>query len=151
MPASKEMCRRLRSIEYGFFAVACTGMLLLRAVGDHLRAAGELRRGTASSRHGAMTSQLRRERGGGQLEAHLVVALAGGAVGDGVGLFLPGDLDHALGDERPGDAGAEEILALVDRAGLDHREDEVARELLLQVVDVDLGRAGLAAPSSRGP
>ena len=28
MPASYEMCRRLRSIEYGFFALACTGMPL---------------------------------------------------------------------------------------------------------------------------
>ena len=32
-----------------------------------------------------MTRELGRERGEGELEAHLVVALAGGAVGDGVG------------------------------------------------------------------
>ena len=66
--------------------------------------------------------QIRRKRGGGQFEPHLVVALAGGAVGDGVSLFLFGDGNHALGDERPGDAGAQKILALVNRAGLDHRK-----------------------------
>ena len=87
--------------------------------------------------------QVGRERGEGQLEADLVVALAGGAVGDGVGLFQARDVDHALGDERTRDAGAEEILVLVKRVGADHREDEVAREFLGQVVDVALGRAGL--------
>ena len=76
--------------------------------------------------------------GGGQFEADLVVAFAGGAVGDGLGLFLAGDVDHALGDEGPGDAGAEEILVFVDGAGLDHGEDEVAGEFLLQVGDVTL-------------
>ena len=44
-----------------------------------------------------------------QLEAHLVIALAGGAMGHGVGAGLAGDLDLALGDERPGDRGAEQI------------------------------------------
>ena len=63
-------------------------------------------------------------------------------MGDGVGLFLSGDFHHALGDERPGDAGAEEILAFVDRAGVDDGIDEVAREFLLQIVNVDFGRAG---------
>ena len=63
--------------------------------------------------------QIRRERGGGQFKPHLVVALAGRAVRDGVGFFLFGDFHHALGDERAGDAGAEKILALVNRAGVD--------------------------------
>ena len=35
----------------------------------------------------------------GQFEADLVVALAGGAVGDGVGILLVGDLDLVFGDE----------------------------------------------------
>ena len=63
-------------------------------------------------------------------------------MGEGFGLILFGHFDHALGDKGPGDAGAQEILALIDRARLDHGEDEVARELLLQVGDVALGRAG---------
>ena len=122
-------------------AEAWTGMRFFCAVGDHLGAAGELvpEPGVAP---GGDDLQLRREAGGGQLEPDLVVAFAGGAVGDGLRLFLRGDFDHALGDERPGDAGAQEILALIDCARLDHREDEVARELLLQVDDVALGRAG---------
>ena len=75
---------------------------------------------------------------GTELEADLVVALAGGAVGDGVGAGLDGDLDQPLGDQRARDRGAEQVLALVDRVGAEHREHEVARELLAQVVDVDL-------------
>ena len=38
--------------------------------------------------------------------------------------------------------GAEVILALVNRAGLEHRENEIAREFLAQIVDVALARAG---------
>src|SRR5688572_29454752 len=57
------------------------------------------------------------------------------------GAFLLGDFDHAFGDERARDAGAEEILVFVDRPRLDHRKNEIARELLLEVVDVDLRSA----------
>jgi hypothetical protein len=57
---------------------------------------------------------VRVQRIGGELEADLVVALAGGAMGDGVGADFLGDLDEALGDQRPGDRGAEQIDALVD-------------------------------------
>ena len=51
---------------------------------------------------------------------------------------LAGDLDLALGDERAGDRRAEKINSLVDRVGAEHREDEIAHELLAQIVDVDL-------------
>ena len=117
------------------------GDFLLRAVGDHLGAARELvpEPGVAP---GGDHLQLGREASSGQFEADLVVAFARGAVGEGFGLFFPGDFNHALGDEWPGDAGAEEVLALIDRARLDHREDEVAREFLLQVGDVAFGRPG---------
>ena len=77
------------------------------------------------------------ERIGGELEAHLVVALAGGAVGDRVGAGLVRDLDQALGDQRPGDRGAEQVDALVERVHAEHREDEVADEFLAQILDVD--------------
>ena len=63
-------------------------------------------------------------------------------MGDGVGFFLARDFDHAPGYQRPGDAGAEEILGLVNRARLDHREYEIARERFLQIVDINLRRAG---------
>ena len=77
-----------------------------------------------------------------QLEADLVVPLAGGAVGDGVGPLDGGDLHLPLGDEGSGDGGAEEVVPLVDGVGAEHGVDEVADELFLQVVDVDLVRAG---------
>ena len=90
------------------------------------------------------------ERVGGELEAHLIVALAGRAVGDRVGADLARDVDQALGDQRPRDRGAEQILALVLRVGAEHREHVVAHELLAQVLDedvlgLDAEQLGLAA------
>ncbi len=38
--------------------------------------------------------------------------------------------------------GAEEVAAFVDRAGLDHREDVVGGEVLLEVADEALGGTG---------
>src|SRR5262249_22999941 len=84
----------------------------------------------------------------GELEADLVVALAGRAVRDGIGADLACDLDLALGDQRASDRGAEKIGALVERVGAKHRKDEIADKLLAQVVDEDLAGAkhlGLAA------
>ena len=72
-----------------------------------------------------------------ELEAHLVVALAGRAMRHRIGADLFGDLDLALRDQRAGDRGAEQILALVQRVGAEHREDEVAHEGLAQIVDED--------------
>ncbi len=87
--------------------------------------------------------QVGRERGGGQLETDLIVALAGRTVRDGVGFFLLRDLDHALGDERARNGRTQEVLAFVNRAGAEHWKDEVARKLFLQIINVDFGRAGL--------
>ena len=86
----------------------------------------------------------------GELEAHLVVALAGGAVTDGVGAGLPGDLDLLLGDQRPRDRGSEQIGALIEGVGAKHREHVVPDELLAQVLDedvllLDAEQLGLAA------
>ena len=38
-----------------------------------------------------------------ELKPHLVIALAGGAMGDGIGPGFFGNLDEALGDQRPRD------------------------------------------------
>ena len=75
-----------------------------------------------------------------ELEAQLVVALAGRAVGDRVGADFARDLDLPLGDQRPRDRRAEQIRALVERVGAHHRKDEVADELLAQIVDEDVLR-----------
>jgi hypothetical protein len=76
----------------------------------------------------------------GELEPHLVVALAGGAMGDRIGADLVGDLDLLLGDQRPCDRGAEQVLALVKGVGAEHREHVVAHELLAQILDEDVLR-----------
>ena len=52
--------------------------------------------------------------------------------------MLCGDLDESLRDQRACDRGAEEVLAFVDRVGAEHREDEVAHELLADVLNVDV-------------
>ena len=74
---------------------------------------------------------------GTQLESHLVVALARGAVGDGVRAGLLGNLHQPPGDQRAGDAGAQQILPLVEGVGTEHGEDVVAHERSLQILDVD--------------
>ena len=48
------------------------------------------------------------------------------------------DLDQPLGDQRPRDRGAEQIDALIERIGAEHRKDEIADEFLAQILDVDL-------------
>ncbi len=96
---------------------------------------------------GGDDGHVRLQRVVGELEADLVVALAGGAVGDGIGADGLGDLDLALGDERAGDGGAEEIEALIHRVGAEHREDVVLHEGLAQVVHEDV--LGLDAEQQR--
>jgi hypothetical protein len=82
--------------------------------------------------------QFGREGGIRRLEANLVVALAGAAVGDGGAPGLLGDLDLRLAQDGAGDGGAQQVAALVDGAGDDGREDEVLDELALEVDDVAL-------------
>ena len=79
----------------------------------------------------------------GEFEADLVVTLSGGAVGDGVGAGCFGDFDLPLRDERAGNGGAEQVLALVECIGAEHWEDEVAGKRLAQVFDEDLAHPGL--------
>ena len=84
---------------------------------------------------------LRRERRRGQLEAHLIVSLAGRTVGHRRGRFGSGDLDHALGDQWPGDARAQEILSLVQRSCLHHGKDKITGKFLSQIVHLTVGRS----------
>ncbi len=80
----------------------------------------------------------RLQRIGAELEPNLVVALSGCAVADGVGAGCLGDLHEALRNQRTGDRGTQQVLALVDRVGPEHRIDVVTHELFAQVLDVDL-------------
>ena len=90
--------------------------------------------------HGRDDLQLGRERRHGRLDAHLVVALAGAAVGDRVAAVLARVVDGELGDQRPPEGGEQRVAEAVDRVGLDGRHDEVAGELLARVDH--LGRDG---------
>jgi len=74
----------------------------------------------------------------GQLEAHLIVALACGSVSHRVGARRTRDLDLLLGDQWPGDRRAEQILPFVKRVHAEHREDVIADELLADVLDEDV-------------
>ena len=76
-----------------------------------------------------------------QFKAHLIVALAGSAVSHSVCPTLGGDLHQTLGDERAGDGCAQQILALIQRIGSEHRKDEIRCELFTQVVNVDFFHA----------
>ena len=69
-------------------------------------------------------SQLRRERTDGDVEAHLVVALAGAAVRHRGGTLLARDIDEQLGDQRARQRGRERIDALVQRARGERRKAE---------------------------
>ncbi len=83
----------------------------------------------------------------GELEAHLIIALAGRAMGHGVRAELAGDLDLLLGDQGAGDRGSEQIEPLILRIGAEHREDIVADEFLAQVLDENM--LGLDAEEKR--
>ena len=83
----------------------------------------------------------------GDVEADLVVALAGAAVGHGVGALALGDLDQELGDERPGERRRQRIGALVQRVGLEVRPDEIGHEAFAGVDHVGARGAGRHGPA----
>ena len=90
------------------------------------------------------------ERARRHLEAHLVVALAGAAVGDGVGAVLAGRRDEVLHDDRPRQRRHQRVAALVQRVGLQRGGEEVVGELLAGVDDDRLDRAGGERPLAHG-
>src|SRR4051794_30017516 len=77
--------------------------------------------------------QLRRERLIRELETDLIVALAGAAVRERVAAGGERDLDLLARDQRARGGRAEEVVLLVNRAGLEHGKEEVARELFLRI------------------
>ena len=79
---------------------------------------------------------------GRKFEAHLIVALACGTVGYGIGTFLVGDVNEGFGDKGTGNGGAEQILVLVDAGSAHHGEDKVPGHFLAQVKHVGLDCTG---------
>ena len=79
---------------------------------------------------------------GGKFEAHLIIALARGAVRDGVGAFLAGDVDKGLGDAGARDRGAQHVAVFVAGRAAHHGEDEVAGHFFAQVNHIGFGSAG---------
>ena len=85
--------------------------------------------------------ELGRERRHRALDPHLVVALAGAAVGDRVAAGLARVLDRELRDQRPAERGEERVAVAVVGVRLDRREDVLLRELVARVDHVRLDRA----------
>ena len=80
--------------------------------------------------------QIRCQRRHPQFEAYLIVAFAGGAVGDGIGSFGAGDFDQMTSDQGACDGGAEQVFAFVQSVGAQHGKHEIAGEFLAQILDV---------------
>jgi len=78
----------------------------------------------------------------GQLKTDLVVALTGGAVGDGVRALFLGNLHQLLADDGTCKCRAQQIL-LVACAHFHGGDDDVVHHLIHQIGNVELGCAGL--------
>ena len=122
----------------GFRGGGFHGDAVLVGIFDHFAAGMEFPVGIAP---GGDQLDIRFHGIGGELETDLVIALAGGAVADGVGVFLADDFDQFLADQGTRDRGAQQIGAFINRIGLHHREDEIAGEFFADVVDVAFGSA----------
>ena len=72
------------------------------------------------------------------LEAQLVVALAGAAVDNRVGAQVERHRRDRLGNHRPRERRDERILALVERIGLERLRHLLVRELLAELGDDDV-------------
>ena len=121
-PPSEERPQRLSSIEYGRrLGAALDRDPVLARVGDLLLAAHP------PLAHRRDHLQLGIERRDRRLDPHLVVALAGAAVGDRVAAGGARVLDRELGDQRPPQRGEERIAAAVESVGPDRRQHVVAR------------------------
>ena len=74
----------------------------------------------------------------GQLEANLIVALAGAAVADRICALFHGNLSNSLCDNRSCKGCAEQILALIDSARLDGREHIIVDKFIGEILNIEL-------------
>ena len=111
------------------------------SISDHLCTSGELvPEATVAPRSDDLN--FRSERRRREFKANLIVAFASCAVSNRCGALCTSDLDHSLRDERTCNAGAQKIFPLINRTGLKHRKNKVARELLLEVIHIAFLCAG---------
>src|SRR5262249_45006515 len=85
--------------------------------------------------HGRDDLELGRQGMDGYVEADLVVAFAGAAVGDVGGALFTRAVDQVLGDQRPGERRCQGIDLLVHGAGLQGWEGEVSNKVFARVLD----------------
>src|SRR5207244_8941430 len=86
--------------------------------------------------------QLRRQRLIGQLESDLIVPFARAAVSQRIATRSQSDLNLLAGDQRPRARRAEEIVALVNRTGLQDREEICAGELFFRIDEIEVACSG---------
>ena len=77
------------------------------------------------------------------VEAHLVVALAGAAMGHGIRTNLAGDLHQTASDQGTRQGRGERVAAFVESVGTNRRKGEVADEGLDQVTNDRLACPGI--------
>src|SRR5881397_2792966 len=77
-----------------------------------------------------------------ELKPHLIVALAGTSVGNGISTFFQRDLNLALGQKRPRDGGSKQILSFVHGAGFNERPEVFGYELMAEIFDIAFGSTG---------
>jgi hypothetical protein len=90
--------------------------------------------------HGGEDVEVGGEGPRGDLEADLVVALAGATVGHGVGAVVAGGGDQVAHDHRARERRHQRVATLVEGVGLERRGEEVVGELLAAVDDDRLDR-----------
>ena len=113
------------------------GLFLVAVDRDVVRCA----RSRAAPRGSAMSAPARRrddlkirvEGPHADVEAHLVVALAGAAVSDRLGVVAVGRLHELLGDQRPADGRRQRVLVLIEGVGHEGRQTVMLGELLFGV------------------
>ena len=111
-----------------------------RGVGDRLRPCHvPLARGREDAQRGV-------ERAHREIEPRLPVALPCGPVRDGGRPLHRGEIHERLRHQRTRERGGKRVLALVERAGLQGREHEAAREGVAHVEHMGADRPGRQRP-----
>ena len=90
--------------------------------------------------------EIRCQRGESDLEAHLVVALAGAAVRDDAAAVLARGRHEMLDDQGPAQRRHQRVAVHVQRIGLDRGKAVLLGELVLGVDDDGLDRAAVDGP-----